>query len=82
MIETFTPNDIIRYIYDDLQSDSEKGEIENALLSNIELSDFYFEMVNLKKGLNKMRKEPSAKTIAGILDFSKRFKPETVLPAK
>jgi len=73
MTKTFTPNDVIRYIYGEIISAGEKKEIKDALNSNNDLSDFYFEMRDLMRCLNKIKKEPPVTVTERILQFSKNY---------
>lgn len=74
MTKTSTPNDVIRYAYGEVITSSEKKNIENAIVSNSELSGLYFEVMAMQKSLNKIRREPSQKSVDRILQFSKNFK--------
>lgn len=74
MTKTFTPNDVIRFIYGEVISACEKREIMNALNSDSELYDLYFELTSVKRALNKIKKEPAKSSIDKILQFSKNYK--------
>ena len=78
MTKTFTPNDVIRFIYGEIDSACEKNELINELNSNNELAEFYFEMKALNKSLNKIKREPSRNSISHILEYSKNFNTQTL----
>ena len=78
MIKISTPNDVIRYAYGEITSPSEKLQIENSIASDYELSDLYFETMNLIKSLNRIKRKPSEQSINKILEFSKNYKLHTV----
>lgn len=72
MIKTFTPNDVIRYIYKET-SEEESGLIAYTLLTDTELRTFYEEMLIMKQEISKLTKEPSDKAIEQILTYSRGF---------
>ena len=72
MTKTFTHNDVVRYIYNEIESD-QKTEIENALICDPELLDLFHEFGTVKKQLDKAVKIPSNQVIKSILDYSKSF---------
>jgi hypothetical protein len=78
MIKTFTPDQLIRYIYNET-SESERTEIENALLFDDELLDTYTEMASTIALLNGALVHPSASFTPRLLDISKSL---SLHPAK
>jgi hypothetical protein len=72
MIKTFTQNDVLRYIYDEVTPE-EKPEIERALLQDIDLMEFYLEALETTESLCCVKKEPSDKSIENILNYSRSF---------
>lgn len=72
MTKTFTPNDVIRYVYDDI-SNKEKKAIENALICDSSLLDFYLTTLEAKETAEPAMKDPSDKTIENILNYSRSF---------
>lgn len=72
MIKTFTPNDVIRYIYKETSAEESKL-IAYSLLTDTELRTFYEEIIGMKQEISKLIKEPSDKTIGHILTFSREF---------
>lgn len=73
MTKTYTPTDVIRYIYGERMSSVEKNQIECAIINNNELADIYAETVSLKAALSKIKREPSQRTIDTILNFSRAY---------
>lgn len=69
MTKTFTQDDVIRYIYNEL-SGSELEEIQQAILCDSVLENMYKELNTLKKELEKSMKKPSDKTIESIMSYS------------
>ena len=72
MTKTFTQNDVIRYYYNEVSA-QEKHSIENAMLWDNDLVDYYQELVQLEYSLNKIKREPSERAIENILNYSKSF---------
>jgi hypothetical protein len=72
MTQTFTQNDVIRYFYNEVTT-QEKRDIQNAMLWDNDLQEFYQELVQLKRSLNKIKKEPSDRVIQNILNYSRSF---------
>ncbi|HEY8401772.1 MAG TPA: hypothetical protein VIK89_10940 [Cytophagaceae bacterium] len=72
MIKTFTPNDVIRFVYDEV-TETEKEEIKNAILSDNSLLNLYYELSATTVELEKIVKQPSEKVIDNILNFSRAF---------
>lgn len=77
MTQTFTliHDDVIRYLYNET-STTENEYIEEELLLDNNLLDFYLDCLNLKSGLNEIRLEPSQQVVNRILSFSANYKPE------
>lgn len=72
MIKTFTPNDVIRYIYKETSTE-ESELIAYSLLTDTELRTFYEEMLGMKQEISKIIQEPTENTIGRILTFSRDF---------
>jgi hypothetical protein len=70
MTKTFTHDDVVRYIYNEITSDT-KTAFENALICDSELLDLFYELGAVKKQLDKAVKIPSNQVIKNILDYSK-----------
>lgn len=72
MIKTFTEDDLIRYVYGE-SSQTEKTEIENALICDNELEE---KLINIKSGalsLDGLIYHPSLVTIRKIMEFSASY---------
>lgn len=72
MTKTFTPNDVIRYVYKETTLE-EKQEIQNVLLWNNDLASFYYEILQIKSSLEKVVYQPSSRVVDKILNFSKSY---------
>jgi len=70
MIITFTPNDVIRYFYNET-SQTENKELEKVLLLDSDLMEVYEQLLNLGGLMNKIQEEPSQKVVDNILNYSK-----------
>jgi hypothetical protein len=69
MIQTFTADDVLRYLYDET-TEEENLLIQDALLHDPEMLECYLEMLDVKLGLEQSYLEPSQKTIDNILAFA------------
>ena len=70
MIKTFTPDDLLRYLYEDT-SVEETQEIEKALQNDASLQE-EFELLQSDLGLlNELSFEPSEKCINHIMDYAR-----------
>lgn len=72
MIQTFTQNDVIRYVYEET-SEEENLLIQDALVHDTEMLEFYLDLVDLKIGLDASYREPSFRTVDNILAYSRNF---------
>jgi len=70
MITTFTPHDLIRFIYNETTNEQHRA-IELALLCDNELSEEYKMLQSTIGALKKVCFEPSNSTIETILNYSK-----------
>lgn len=70
MTQTFTQDDLIRYIYHET-TERETREIDKALICDSELQKQYKELVATKKQLDVIRMEPSEGCINGILNYAR-----------
>lgn len=77
MTKTFTHDDLIRYYYKET-SRKESIEIEKALLCDSELMEEYKQISAMMKKLEKVKKEPSDKVVANILDYSKSYSSQPI----
>ncbi len=76
MIQTFTntQDDVIRYLYNET-SNQENNRIEETLLQDGDLLDFYLDCADIKTGLDKIQLSPSDRAIDKILNFSRNYQP-------
>lgn len=76
MIQTFTntQDDVIRYLYNET-SNQENNRIEETLLQDGNLLDFYLDCADIKTGLDKIQLSPSDRAIDKILNFSRNYQP-------
>ncbi|KEO73618.1 hypothetical protein [Anditalea andensis] len=70
MIKSFTPNDLVSYLYQEL-NDDESDQIRQALHSNDDLMDEFLEMKNAFEGLDHAFIQPSDKVVIAIKKKSK-----------
>jgi hypothetical protein len=74
MIQTFTLNDVVRYLYDEM-SHEEADRLHEALMFDDELMDSYQQMLSAKQILehNPVQKSPSRQTVDKILAYSRSY---------
>lgn len=72
MIKTFTPNDVIRYVYEETLEE-ENELIASLLLTDTEMQEFYYELLAIKNDLNKLYFGPSETATQQILEYSRTF---------
>jgi prophage tail gpP-like protein len=70
MTQIYTQNDLIRYIFKETTR-REDSEIENELLVECDLIDFYIDACDVVRRVKELKLEPSEKTIQAILDYSR-----------
>ena len=70
MIKTFTQDDVVRYLYDDIPP-GEKAEFESALIFDNELLRLFNELSAVKRGLSEVSISPSNQVEEKILDYAK-----------
>ncbi len=70
MIKTFTPNDVIRYVYEETLEE-ENELIASLLLTDTELQEFYYELLAIKNDLNKVYFGPSESVTQQILEYAR-----------
>ncbi|MFN4147520.1 MAG: hypothetical protein ACK4GN_16965 [Runella sp.] len=73
MIQTFTPDDVIRYVYEET-TDNENTLIEEALMGDQDLLDFYLDTLELKSLMNKIERNPPQRVITNILAYSQNYR--------
>ena len=69
MIQIFTADDLLRYLYSET-TDEENLIIQDALAHDNEMLECYLDMLDIKLGLDQSYKEPSQQTIDNILAFA------------
>ncbi|MTI30591.1 hypothetical protein [Xanthovirga aplysinae] len=72
MTQTFTQDDVVKYLYKETTSE-ESEEIERALLFDTELLEVYHQMRAVVHQLDNLNFEPSERCSQKILDYSKSF---------
>ena len=79
MIQIFTQNDLIRYIYQEM-SEEESDKLAEALLFDDELMDVYQRLRATKQILEaeNLSFEPPHRAVDNILSYSKSFDLHTV----
>lgn len=70
MIKTFTHDDVIRYLYHETSTE-ESEAIAQALLTDEMLMDEYKQLSAIIESMNSTMLEPSEKSVANILNYSK-----------
>lgn len=74
MTKTFTPNDVLRYLYRETNP-AENTELEEAMILQSDLLDQYVQLTGIKEQLDQVRKSPSEHTIQAILEYSNSHNP-------
>lgn len=72
MTKTFTENDLIRFLYNELAKE-DREEIERASLTDQQLQEQINNLRKLMDDMDDIKVAPSRKTIRKILDFSKGY---------
>jgi hypothetical protein len=77
MTQTFTStqDDVVRYLYNETTA-FENASIEEALLYDKEMLDFYLDLTDLKLGLDQVLISPPDRAIERILDYSRNYQPK------
>ncbi len=70
MIQTFTQHDVIRYVYQET-TEEENLMIQDGLVHDSEMLEFYLDMLDVKAGLDKSFQQPSERSIDNILAYSR-----------
>lgn len=77
MITTFTENDLVRFLYGEL-NENEKNELEQALITDNDLQSKLNDLQLVKSDLDQVQFSPSQRSIDKILEFSKGYHTESV----
>lgn len=72
MTKTFTLDDILRYAYEET-TEEENGLIEEALVADPALLEFYLDTIDLKAGLDRTELSPPNRVVDNILSFSRNY---------
>jgi hypothetical protein len=72
MIKTFTQNDVIRFVYDEV-GPIERTQFKSLLLIDSSFNQLYAKYSKMKTRLDKTTLEPSENVINRILMYSKSF---------
>ncbi|SEU05800.1 hypothetical protein SAMN04487998_3685 [Hymenobacter actinosclerus] len=72
MIQTFTQDTLLRYVYNELPAD-EQRDVEQALLHDPELATACADLLLAQRSLDGLRTTPSARTTQTILEYSRTF---------
>jgi len=72
MIKTFTQNELVQYVYNELNGKA-KAQLENVLLQDQHLAEQCAELLIAKANLEQFEKGPREKTISAILSYSKNL---------
>jgi len=70
MKKTFTPEDLVRFIYRET-SPEETTAIKKAITDNTELAQIYHALLTANEELNNLSLEPSSSSINVILQHSR-----------
>ena len=77
MIETFTQNDVLRYLYGET-SHLESKKIKNALKWDADLAEFYLMARQQKSEIDNCLLEPSEKVLSAIMEHARHDNLQTV----
>lgn len=74
MIQTFTLDDVVRYVYQEMSCE-EAEKMKEALLLDTELMDLFQQLQSIKKAVENtpVLMEPSQKVVDNILGYSKTY---------
>ena len=73
MIQLFTPDDVIRYVYEET-TEEEYLLLEDALIGDQVLLEFYLDALEMKSLMNKIERTPSNSVVSSILAYSQNYK--------
>lgn len=72
MTKTFTQNELIRYVYDELDNPA-KTLLEASLIADQDLAEECAELLLTKAGLEGLEKGPSKKSLSAIFNYSRNL---------
>ncbi|WP_018341602.1 hypothetical protein [Cytophaga aurantiaca] len=70
MIKTFTQNDVVRFVYDEVSTE-ERSQFNELMLIDADFQEMYFNYTKTKVLISKSKLEPSENVINRILTYSK-----------
>jgi cAMP phosphodiesterase len=70
MIQTFTQHDVIRYVYHET-TEVENNLIQDGLIHDPELLEFYLDMLDVQAGLDRSYRQPPERSIENVLAYSR-----------
>ena len=73
MIKTFTQDELIQYVYDELPNDI-KTKLERALIVDSELAEQCADLLATKRNLDCLVQPPSQRCISNILIYSQTLR--------
>jgi hypothetical protein len=72
MTKTFTQNELLQYVYNELD-ENVKALLEAALIFDQQLAEQCAELLIAKASLERIEKGPSEKTVNAILNYSRNL---------
>ena len=72
MTKTFTQDDVVRYLYNEIPQ-NEKASFEEQLICNTTLLDMFHELRAVKNQLEQIEETPSDDVINNILEYSRNI---------
>lgn len=72
MIKTTTQLNVLKCLYNEASAEENK-QIENEVLCNNDLAEFYVDALLVKETLDKVEYQPSQTSINKILEFSRSY---------
>ncbi|WP_026462049.1 hypothetical protein [Adhaeribacter aquaticus] len=72
MIKIFTQNELLQYVYNELDENL-KAQLEAALLRDHQLAEACAELLIAKATLEAVEKGPGKKTVNAILNYSRNL---------
>lgn len=72
MTKTFTQNELIRYVYDELDNNA-KAILEASLITDQHLAEECAELLLTKASLEGLEKGPSKKSLSAIFNYSRNL---------
>ncbi len=67
-----TKNDVLSFVYDEIETNNKRNFIQQ-FQDDLELNDWFAEVVHIKKDLDKIEMRPSERVVKNILNYSKNY---------